>query len=253
MLQDIILLITGLAVGAMNAIAGGGMLLGFPVMLATGISPIHANASAAVATLPGSLSSAFGYRKYLRQIPKQYLWLIVPCAIGATIGALILRRTPPGNFEEIVPALVLFAVLLFALQPLLHFHLHKHLHGKSKGDFTLLWISIGFLPTAIYGGYFGAGFGFIVLAFLGFTSLKDIHKMNALKNLAGATIATASIATLWNSGLIDWHHGLVMAVGSTIGGFCGAKLSQRVSTHAFRIGVISFGLLAVAYLAFRTY
>jgi uncharacterized membrane protein YfcA len=253
MLQDIILLLTGILVGAMNAIAGGGMLLGFPIMLATGISPIHANASTAIVTLPGALSSAYGYRKYLRQIPIQYAWLIVPCVIGATIGAIILRRTPPGHFEQIVPGLVLFAVLLFAVQPLLHFNLHRHLHGKSKGDFTLAWISIGFLPTAVYGGYFGAGFGFIVLAFLGFTSLNEMHKMNALKNIAAASIAIASIATLWTSGLIDWHHGLVMAIGSSVGGFSGAKLSQGVPTHAFRIGVVGFGLLAVVYLAFRSY
>lgn len=253
MLIDIILLLAGFFVGAMNAIAGGGMLLGFPAMLAVGIPPIVANASSAVVTLPGQITSAYGYRNYLRRIPRSYLWLLVPCAVGGAIGVTLLTRTSAEGFENLVPGLVLFAVLLFALQPFLHFHLHRHLRRRHGFNLTLLLIGLGFLPTAIYGGYFGAGFGFIILAFLGYTSLHDAHKMNALKNLAGVVIATVSITALWNTGLIDWRHAAVMAVGSAVGGYAGARLAQRISSHSIRIVVIVFGLITAVYLALRTY
>ena len=252
-MTEIILLITGVLVGGMNAIAGGGNLIGFPIMLAVGIPPLVANATTSIVTLPGSIASAFGYRKYLRQIPRSFMWLLIPCAIGAFIGAYILRQTSASDFEQYIPGLIFFAVFLFAVQPFLHFHLHRTLKGKQKGDYTLFWIALGLLPTAIYGGYFGAGFGFIVLAFLGFTSLHDVHKMNALKNLAGATVCIVSIATLWTTGLIDWRTGLIMGAGSIIGGYYGARLALKISTHAFRMTVIVFGFSAALYLALRTY
>jgi uncharacterized membrane protein YfcA len=108
-------------------------------------------------------------------------------------------------------------------------------------------------PVAIYGGYFGAGFGFIMLAFLGFTKLHDIHKINGLKNLAGVAISGVSLACLFSTHLIDWRAGLAMAAGSTTGGYYGSKLTQRISTHAIRIIVILIGFGTAAYIGLRTY
>lgn len=253
MLKDFILFLVGIAVGGMNAIAGGGMLLGFPVLLALGLPALTANITTNIIVLPGQLASAYGYRKYLRRVPRQYLWLLPPCAIGAAIGALILRHTSSSSFQNIVPGLILFAVVLFAFQPLLHFHLHRHLRSRIKNSHTLIFIAMALIPLGIYGGYFGVGFGFVILAFLGFTSLNDVHKMNALKNLAAATIAIVAIISLFSTHLIDWHHGLVMAGGSMIGGYGGALLAQKVSSHKVRIAVIAIGLLTAVYLAIRTY
>lgn len=253
MLTDILLLVVGIVVGGMNAIAGGGMLVGFPVLLAVGMPALVANATSNIILLPGQLASAYGYRKYLAKVPSQYLWLLPPCALGAVIGALILRFTTTANFEEIVPGLILFAVVLFAFQPLLHFHVHKHLHSRSSNNRPLAYIALAMLPLSVYGGYFGAGFGFIMLAFLGYSNLHDIHKMNALKNLAAATIAIGSFAALYNAGLFDWHRGLVMAVGTTIGGYGGSRLAQRIPSHTVRIIVIAIGLATASYLFLRQY
>ena len=176
---EILLFLVGIVVGAMNAVAGGGILLGFPVMIGLGVTPIVANATSHIIVLPGLITSAYGYRKYLRKVPRSYALLLIPCSVGAVIGAWLLRHTSSSRFEEIAPALVIFAVILFAIQPFLHFHLHKHLHSKTRSAMTLIFISLALLPVAIYGGYFGAGLGFILLAFLGFTKIHDVHQMNA--------------------------------------------------------------------------
>lgn len=253
MITDIVLVLVGILVGAMNAIAGGGMLVGFPVLLAVGLPPLTANVTSNLVVLPGSLSSAYGYRRYIRKVPRRYMLLIIPCIIGAAIGALILRNTTPTKFGDLVPALVLFAVALFAIQPFIHFHLHRHIRGKTKSRLTLALISLALLPVAIYGGYFGAGFGFIMLAFLGFTSLHDVHQMNGLKNIASASIAITSLVCLYGTHLIDWKLGVPMAIGTTIGGYAGSHVSQRFSSHTIRILVIVIGLCTATYLGFRSY
>lgn len=253
MLHDVILFLVGIVVGVMNAIAGGGMLLGFPVLLAFGMSPLAANITSSLVILPGSLTSAYGYRKYLRKVHKRYLLLLIPCVIGAAIGAVILRYTPSDRFQEIVPALVGFAVVLFAFQPIMRAHLHRHIRGVRKSSDSLFVVSIALLPAAVYGGYFGAGFGFVMLAFLGFTKLHEIHTMTALKNLATSSIAFVSLLCLYSTGLINWHLGLVMAAGCTIGGYYGSLLTQKVSSHALRIAVVIIGIGTAGYLALRSY
>jgi uncharacterized membrane protein YfcA len=253
MWHDFILFVVGIAVGAMNGVAGGGMLLGFPVLLAFGLTPLAANITSNVVLLPGSLSSAYGYRKYLRKVPRQYLVLLIPCIVGGAAGALILRNTTGDQFQRIIPALVGFAVVLFAFQPVLHFHLHRHILGKRRGVWSLLPISVALLPATIYGGYFGAGFGFIMLAFLGFTKIHEVHTMTALKNLASATISLTSLLCLYGTHLIDWRAGLVMGAGCLVGGYYGALLTQKVSSHALRIIVIIIGMGTVIYLGLRSY
>jgi uncharacterized membrane protein YfcA len=143
--------LVGVIVGGMNSIAGGGMLLGFPVLLATGMPALAANATSNIITLPGQLSSAYGYRQYLRRTPRKYLFLIIPCIVGAAIGATILRRTPSDQFDRLVPELVMFAVLLFTFQPFLHRYVHRHLHGPKRHRRRLrplLIIGLAMLPIS---------------------------------------------------------------------------------------------------------
>lgn len=253
MIKEILLLLTGVIVGGMNAIAGGGMLLGFPVLLLAGLSPLTANVTTTIIVLPGQLTSAYGYRNYLRRLPPRYLILLIPCVIGGAAGSLLLRHTSNARFQEMVPVLILFAVLLFAFQPFLHHHLRLHITRKKRNLGSLYLIALGLLPTAFYGGYFGAGFGFIMLAFLSFTKLHDFHQINGLKNLAGLSICTVAIICLYTSHLIDWHHGLAMAAGTAIGGYAGARLSQKVPSHAVRVVVLLIGFSAAGFLAFRAY
>ncbi len=253
MLQDILLICAGIIVGGMNAIAGGGMLIGFPVLVALGLPPLVANATGNIVTTPGQITSAFGYRKYLAKVPLRYIWLIIPCLIGAIAGALTLRGTPADHFAHIVPGLVLFGVVLFILQPFLHFHLHRHVTGRSRAWLPMLILAFALIPLAFYGGYFGAGYGFIMLAFLGFTSLHDAHMMNAMKNVSAVFISGASVACLWSTHLIDWHFGIMMGIGTTIGGYVGARCAQKISSHWLRVIIICIGLAAVIYLGIQEY
>jgi uncharacterized membrane protein YfcA len=252
-MQDILLFGTGILVGAMNSIAGGGMLIGFPVLIAAGMPALAANVTTNIVVIPGQIGAIIGYRKYLKKIPNSYLLLVIPCIIGAAIGSSILKHTSSSRFNELIPGLLMVAVVLFALQPFLHSHLHRHLLGKAKGSFTLPLIGLALLPMSIYGGYFGVGFGFVILAFLGFTKMHDIHQINALKNIATLFIALTSVFVLFRTGLIGWEYGLSMATGCALGGYYGSRLAQRFSSHAIRIVVIIIGFAAVTYLAFRTY
>ena len=194
-MYELLLFCTGIITGIMNAIAGGGGLLTFPILLATGMPALAANATNNISVLPGQFASIYSYRKYLMRIPKRYTLLAIPCFIGAVIGALILRNTASDNFEKLVPGLIAFAVVMFIFQPFLHQHLNVSLHGPKKQRNrwqSLFLLSLAMMPISIYGGYFGAGFGFIMLAFLGFTKLNHMHEINALKNLM-------SICTLFGS------------------------------------------------------
>lgn len=247
-MSELLLLGAGIFVGIINAVAGGGILLGFPVLLSAGLSPLIANATANIAVLPGSVTSVYGYRRYIRKVPRIYLLLLVPCFIGALIGSWLLLHTSSSRFESIVPWLVSFAVLLFTVQPYLHFRFLKFIKKKYRSLASIILLSLAIVPLAIYGGYFGAGFGFIMLAFLGFTKLHDIHQMNGIKNLAAIVIATTTILMLLPSGLIDWRTGGIMAVGSAIGGLLGARLAEKVSSHALRVVVITLGIVTAVYL-----
>lgn len=251
-MTDILLFLTGVVVGGMNAVAGGGMLVGFPVLVALGLSPLVANMTGNVITAPGQLTSAWGYRSYLRRVPWKFALLLIPLMLGGAIGALVLRHTSENDFARIVPALVLFGVVLFTFQPYLHFHLRQHLKGKKRA-LPLLFVGLGLLPMGFYGGYFGAGIGFMMLAFLSFAHLPDTHMINSMKNVAATFISGTSLICLYSTHLINWHYGGVTAAGAMIGGYLGSRFSQRLSSHWLRIVVILLGFSAVVFLALHRY
>jgi uncharacterized membrane protein YfcA len=259
MVHDIFLVIAGFIAGVMNAIAGGGTLVAFPIMLAVGMPPLIANATNNLAVLPGNIGACFSYRRYLRKVPRIYLLLIVPVSFGAAIGAILLRHTSFKDFDSFIPILILFAVVLFAFQPFLYNRLQHHLKNRHKKKTSsnrksLLIISLAIIPFAIYGGYFGAGLGFIMLAFLGFTKLHDhIHRINALKCWLTICTSLVSLILLANSHLINWNEGAIMAGGNLVGGLFGAHISQKVSSHSLRIIVIVIGISTATYLFFRSY
>jgi uncharacterized membrane protein YfcA len=255
-MHEIILFLVGIIVGGMNAIAGGGMLIGFPVLLASGVPALIASATTSVIVLPGNVMAILGYRKFLDKIPRSYLLLAVPTIVGSALGTVLLRHTSFSRFEMLVPWLLLMAVALFMFQPLLYKQAHRHIHGpkqyREKWQPVVL-LMLAFFPISIYGGFFGTGVGFLMLAFLGFTKIHEIHRMNALKNFLVLCMASTTLLCLFGSHLIDWHSGIGMAAGNAIGGFYGARVSQRFSSHAIRVLVIAVGFAAAAYLAFRTY
>jgi uncharacterized membrane protein YfcA len=243
------LFLTCFLAGVVNSVAGGGILVVFPALLATGMAPITANATSFIVSWPGALSSAFGYRKYLRELPAKYLLLLIPCVTGAIIGAYMLTHTTHAEFSQAVPWLVLTAVGLFIFQPMLHKHFEGNL--KEHKNAPLLIVGLALLPMSVYGGYFGAGFGFLMLAFLGLTSLTNLHQINGLKNLAGATIAIIGTIYFGASGLIDWRFVPVMVTGSLIGGFVGSHFAPKVNPRLVHNFIILLGLIVSFHLFIR--
>jgi uncharacterized protein len=243
------LFVTGILCGMVNAVAGGGILFVFPVLLAAGLSPLSAAMTSTFAGWPGALTSVQGYSKDLKKVPKHYFWLIVPCALGAGTGAYILTRTPHSTFETILPWLILFSVLLFTFQPQLHKHIHKPKHMRKTSPLLLLALLL--LPVALYGGYFGAGFGFIVLAILSFTKLKTIYQLNGMKNVMAASISFTCAVTFTLTGGIAWEYALAPLAGSLLGGFIGARVAHRLSPHVSRAAVVSTGFCVVGLLFFK--
>lgn len=247
-----ILFIPGILGGMINAIAGGGGIVMYPALLVSGLSPIVANATASLVILPGSASSAYGYRQELRKVPRYYLWLLVPCFLGAIIGSHVLVRTNPVAFERMAPWLVLSAVVLLALQSRIHHWLTQQTKKRKIHWHTLSILCLVTFPLAVYAGFFGVGFGLMMLALLGFTSLRSIYQMNGLKNLCGIVIAAVSTVYFARTGLIHWQSGLVMAAGTSVGGYTGSRLSQKVSAHLVHDLTVLIGLIISIVLIVKT-
>jgi len=252
---DFLLFLTGVLGGMINAIAGGGGILMFPALLATGLPPVIANATTSLVVWPGALTSAYGYRRELRKIPSYYLFLLVPALLGSIIGSFTLVHTESRLFEHLAPWLVVFAVLLLALQPMIH----HFVQSKSGGRLSrhplrvLLAISCLVFPLAIYGGYFGVGYGIMVLALLGFSNLKNSHQMNGVKNLSGAVIALFSTGYFAWHHLIDWRTGVAMAVGTTLGGIFGARLALKAPVKLVHNTTVVIGFIVALVLLVKAY
>jgi hypothetical protein len=235
----------------MNAVAGGGTIITFPTLIWTGLVPINANATNTVALVPGALAGAWGYRREMRSAePKRY-WLLIPSFLGGLLGGILLRYTPPATFAALVPALILFAVILFALQA----PIQKKLRGTqavSEPQTTAQWLwaaSMLQFFTGIYGGYFGAGMGIMMLATLSLLGFANIHQMNGLKNLLGTTINFTAALYFIYAGLVHWPEALVMAGGAIVGGYGGAGLARKLGAKFVRWSVIVIGVgMAISLL-----
>ena len=241
-------LVAALGAGAMNAIAGGGTLLTFPAIVALGVTPLVANATSTVALWPGSLASMWGYRGELVGARRWVIGFTLPGVGGGALGAWLLLHTDPAWFARIVPFLVLGATVLFLVQrPLLR--RLKVSRGEPDGP------SAGFLVAqflvAVYGGYFGAGIGILMLAALGFTGLTNIHRMNGLKNWGAMCINGTAVVMFVAGGIVQWPIALTMAVGGVIGGYAGARLARRVGQERVRHAIVAIGLAAFGWLLYH--
>jgi uncharacterized protein len=236
-----VLVLAGAAVlaGAMNAIAGGGTILTFPALLAFGMPAVEANATSTVALLVGVIGSAYGYRAHL---PAASLWIRrfgLVSVVGGFLGALLLTRTPADIFEKQVPFLLLFATALFMMQSA--FNRLARADSAAPSRHRLASIALQFL-VALYGGYFGAGIGILMLAVFGLMGLQDIHEMNTLKTVLSALINLVASLYFAFSGLVDWPRAWVMIIASLLGYFAGARLTQQISRERVRQLVTAIGL-----------
>jgi uncharacterized membrane protein YfcA len=236
------------AAGAINSVAGGGTLISYPTLLALGLDGVTANATSTVAIWPGTVGSMWGYRRELAHVDPRFRILIVPSVIGGLLGALLLRWTSPATMERLVPFLILFATILLSLQGLVQRFL-KVAHNVS--DRSTKWFvgAVGFqFLVGVYGGYFGAGIGILMLAALGILGLRNINQMNSLKVVFGGAINGIAAAYFVYAGMVDWSYVLAMAAGSLAGGWGGAGLARRAGPKVVRVAVVLIGFGISLYL-----
>lgn len=233
--------------GAVNAVAGGGTLLTFPALLWTGQLEIIANATNTVALWPGAMSSFWNYRSELRSDLRELLLLGVPSLAGGVLGAVLLIRTDNATFAAVVPYLILLATLLFLVQQPLSRWMHRRKPAApakpAARPSAARWgavLAFQFL-VGVYGGYFGAGIGILMLAAFGFLGFTNIHHMNALKNLNGMCINGIAAVLFIVKGLVDWRLALLMAIGAIFGGYAGAGLARRGGQTAVRRTIVLIG------------
>ncbi len=228
------------AAGAINSVAGGGTLLTFPTLVWLGLNSVSANATSTVAIWPGAVGSMWGYRKELRSADTRLLALTAPSLVGGIAGALLLRFTPPSIFDALVPFLILFATVLFMVQETVQrlFKTGETRHHSTK------WLSGAILFqffVALYGGYFGAGIGILMLAALGVLGLTDIHQMNGLKNFFALCINGVAAIYFIFARMVEWPYVLIMVAGAIAGGVGGAGLARRMGRTTVRRVVIAIG------------
>jgi len=246
------ILAAGFAAGVLNAIAGGGTFISFPTLVALGRNPIIANATNTVAIWPASLAGVYGFRKDLSLVRRWLLLLVIPSFAGGALGAWLLLRTPTKTFELIVPFLILGATLLLAAQEMITRRLG--IVAKAHEETAWPWITFVFIfqfIVGLYGGYFGAGQGILMLAALGLIGLTDMHQMNGLKNLLGLCINGIAAIYFVFSHAVIWSDAFVMAAGSIAGGYAGTRLAHRLGRKFVRGAVIAIGLVMTVTLFVR--
>ena len=255
----VVLFLVAIVGGAVNAVAGGGTLLTFPTLLWAHQLEIIANATNTVALWPGALSSFWSYRAELGSSRRQLVLLGVPSFLGGVLGAVLLLNTANETFALLVPWLILLATGLFIVQePLSRWQRRRSQHAAqpvSLGESASAgrWAAVLAFQffVGVYGGYFGAGIGILMLAAFGFLGFSNIHQANAIKNLNAMVVNGIASVLFILKGLVDWRLALLMAAGAVFGGYAGAGTAQRLGQKNVRRLVILIGLSLAASLLVR--
>jgi uncharacterized membrane protein YfcA len=232
--------------GAMNAVAGGGSFFSFPALLLVGIAPVSANATNAVALWPASIASMGAYRRELAQQQQPLRLMSALSLAGGAIGALLLLRTSDIAFSRLIPYLLLFATVLFAGSSQITRWVRRGASGHLQHRHGVFTLMVQFV-IAIYGGFFGAGLGIMLLASLALLGLNNIHEMNAVKVLLSTLIAGVAVLLFALAGAVNWPAALVMVAGSIAGGYGGAALARRLDPRRVRWFVITVGVVLTLY------
>jgi hypothetical protein len=247
-----LLFVAAVLAGVMNSVAGGGSFFSFPALIFTRVLPVAANATSTVALWPGTLASVGAYRKRFPKDFKILVEMVTTSLIGGTAGALLLLRTPQHTFMRFVPYLFLLATLLLIFGGKLAAWLEVTFKTSSRPRWIIVTASIVFqFLIALYGGFFGAGIGIMMLALLTVLRMEDIHAMNALKALLNAAINGAAVVTFILAGAVLWPQALVMLVGAVLGGYGGAHYAQKLDPEYVRRFVIAVGVVMSLYFFLR--
>jgi hypothetical protein len=249
--QPLVALVAALAAGVANAIAGGGTIISFPVLIWIGLPPVVANATNSVGLWTGSMGGAWSYRDRLRTLERRWVWMALPALLGGGVGAWLLINLPPSWFGSIAPLMVIGASLLVAVEPLIRKRiLSLWSVGGSAGRAGAV---VGVLLVSVYGGYFGAGIGIMMLVSLALLGLDNLHQANALKNLLVVGIKGVAVAYFVALGVLVWPIALIMIVGSTIGGWAGGFLVREVEPETLRWIIVGVGVGMGIVMVVRTY
>jgi uncharacterized protein len=244
----VLLVAAGFLAGALNAAAGGGSLISFPALIAVGYPPLTANVTNNIAVAPGYVTGATGYRRELRGQGHRILPLTVASAIGSLVGVGLILLSSQSAFESIVPFLVLAACVLLAFQPAITRRLEEHSGDRDRPGSGVL---AGQALAAVYGGYFSAALGVVVLAVLGLAFDDTLQRLNALKALLQLIIGAVSAVGFALVTPVAWTAVAVVAPASVVGGEVGARLARRVSDRALRVGIVTYGVACAVWLFVR--
>ncbi|KAF0674668.1 sulfite exporter TauE/SafE family protein [Profundibacterium mesophilum] len=243
MLDLVLLTAGGFVAGILNAVAGGGTFITFPILVFVGLDPIVANATATVSALPGYAGGAWGFRRDIgAEGALGVRGIVLLSLVGAAAGAALLLLTPSRVFDGIVPWLLLLATALFALGP----RILAALRQRGIGGAGIVTSAAVILAVTTYGGYFNGGLGILLLAAFGLIGFTDLNRMNGLKLVLSSSMSIISAVIFAVAGLIAWPEGLLMAAAAAGGGWSGAKLSRRIRTDWLRAGITLVGLVLAA-------
>jgi uncharacterized membrane protein YfcA len=240
-IQALIILVAGMGAGTINAVVGSGTLLTFPALLAVGIPPVLANVSNTVGLSPGTAAGALGYRRELAGQRGRMFRLVPASLLGGIVGGVLLLKLPSSAFHAVVPGLILLGCALVVLQPWLSKRIVAPAH-HHRGHW---WVMPAVFATGVYGGYFGAAQGVLLMAILGLGLDSNLQRMNGLKNVLATVVNSVAAILFIFATHVDWLAAGLIAVGSTIGGFLGAKYGRKLPPLALRGLIVLIGLIAV--------
>ncbi|MEU8394393.1 sulfite exporter TauE/SafE family protein [Nonomuraea sp. NPDC048892] len=242
--EMVAVLVAGIAGGAINTVVGSGSLITFPTLLAVGLPPITANVSNNIGLVPGGLSGVMGYRSELKGQRERLLRLAPASLAGALTGGLLLLNLPERTFTVVVTVLIALSCTLVLIQP----RLNRLLAARPRRAHGGPWLWLGALAAGAYGGYFGAGQGILLIGFMGILIDEELQRINAAKNVLVVVVNGAAAILYALVADVDWLAVLLVALGSTAGGFLGARLGRRLPAPVLRATIVVIGVLAITKL-----
>ncbi|MFQ6394696.1 sulfite exporter TauE/SafE family protein [Nocardia sp. KC 131] len=240
----------GIAAGGINTIVGSGTLITFPVLLAFGLPPVTANVSNTIGLVPGGISGVIGYRRELEGQRARLIRLGTASLLGGTTGAVLLLTLPATAFKAIVPVLIIAALVLVVVQPRLARWVKRRREADTgpEPEHGGLILFVAVFAAGIYGGYFGAAQGVLLIGLLGVFVHEDIQRLNGVKNVLGLLVNAVSAVVFTLVADVDWTVVALIAIGSVIGGQLGAKMGRRLPPNALRAVIVVVGIVAVVRL-----
>jgi uncharacterized membrane protein YfcA len=254
-----ILFVAAMLAGGMNALAGGGTFFSFPALMALGVPAILSNATNAVCVAPGHALAAIVYKRELARSPRRVIMCTLAASLGAIIGAWLLTVTNEKTFRMLVPWLLLVATLMFAFGPLVQRWTKRVANEHQKvtspdmnvGNNPKSWL--GYALASIYGGYFGAGQGIVLMTIVTLSGVEDLQEANAIKNAVATIVSLIAVIILASKGLILWNYGILMVVGAMLGGYLGGRFAKGLSRHALRYFVLATASFFTVVYFWTTY